>query len=460
MTIIKSLINILGETGVIHGEEVQKRAADWLGESVCGAMAIARPKTVEELSKTLKFCFDNNISVVPSGGLTGLVEGTKAESHQIQISTERMNNILEIDAIGKTITLESGVPLQKLLETAREHELMFAVDLGARGSCTIGGNISTNAGGNQVIRYGMMRNQVLGLEAVLMDGTIISSLNKMIKNNTGYDLKQLFIGSEGTLGIITKAVLKLEPLPKSSNTAFLGVNSFEDVGNILKILSAKFGSALSSFEVLWKNHYELIAVQTGKHNPPLPADYEYYILVQTQGFDPEKDNLYFNETLEKMAEDELFLDAIICQNAAQQNAIWAIREDVEGLFKAMKPCAVFDVALPIKHMEEYVSILNQSLLNEWGDGAKIVVYGHVGDCNLHILISPPIWNKDTHLKCEEIVYSPLKSFNGSISAEHGIGIEKREFLHYSRDENEMALMKLLKKSLDPKNLLNPNKIFN
>ena len=234
MKILKDIEAIVGTKGILAGQDVSNRKAGiWIDEGI-KAKAIIRPKNTEELSKVLAICNDNKQPVVPHGGLTGLAEGAITKAGQIAISTERLNEIENIDTVGRTITLGAGVPLEKAQNVAEENNLMLAVDLGARGSCTIGGNISTNAGGNMVVKYGMTRDSVLGLEAVLADGRIITSLNEMLKNNSGYDLKQLFIGTEGTLGFVTRAVLRLREKPKSINTALLAVNSFDQVTKFLK----------------------------------------------------------------------------------------------------------------------------------------------------------------------------------------------------------------------------------
>ncbi len=455
----QQFIDILGENGVIHGDEVKKRAANWTGTLTCNALAVLRPQNSDELSQIMKICHSENLKVVPAGGLTGLVHGTDCQNDEIQISFERMNKVISIDTIGKTMLVEAGCPLQKIHEAANEHGLMYAVDLGARGSCTIGGNISTNAGGNQVIRYGMTREQVLGLEAVLADGTIVSSLNSLLKNNAGYDLKQLFIGTEGTLGLVTKAIIRLYPKPVSTNCALVAFDSFNQLTEFFSLISNAFGGALSSFEAMWGNHYELLTTRSNRHIPPIAVGAPYYAIVETQGFDEEKDSENFNQVLENLIENEKLIDATICQNQTQREAIWKIREDIIGLYQLLAPLAIFDVSMPIVEMENYDKNLKTAIKNEFGDAAEVITWGHIGDCNLHIVVSPKIWNDDTHRKIEEYVYAPLKPLNGSISAEHGIGIEKRDFLSISRNENEINLMRTLKSALDPKGILNMGKVI-
>ena len=457
--LIEQIKNIVGENGLIIGDDVAKRAGDWLGRSKCGASAVIRPASTQELSEVMKLCHAAGQKVVAAGGLTGLVHGADAVQDEVMISFERMNKVLEVDKTGRTMLVEAGAPLQKAHEAAKEHDLMFAVDLGARGSCTIGGNISTNAGGNQVIRYGMMREQVLGLEAVLADGAIISSLNTLLKNNSGYDLKQLFIGSEGTLGLVTRAVLRLHSLPKSENVAFVAFDDFASLVNFFGAASRAFGGALTSFEVMWDSYYELIVGDGSKHNPPLPRGHKYYAIIECQGYEPEKDADNFNAVLEKMVEDEMFADAMICQSLAQAKSVWAIREDIVGLFMGTQPAAVFDVSLPISTMENYLNELFAQVKQKWGEKSRVIVFGHLGDCNLHIVVSPGVWEPQTQGEIETMVYSPLKAIGGAVSAEHGIGLEKRNYLQHSRSESEIALMRTLKEALDPKNILNSGKVL-
>ncbi|WFL78964.1 FAD-binding oxidoreductase [Altererythrobacter arenosus] len=450
---------VCGESGVICGEDLATRAGDWLGQSSCGAVAIVRPRSTDELSQVLRLCHANDQPVVGAGGLTGLVHGTDATGEQVQISFERMRSVITVDPVGRTMAVEAGVPLQLAQEEAQKHGLIYAVDLGARGSATIGGTISTNAGGNQVIRYGMTRENILGLEAVLADGTVVSSMNTLLKNNAAYDLKQLFIGTEGTLGLVTKAVLRLHPKPLTTSTALLGVESFEDVMTLFGKVSGKLGPMLTSFEVMWRSHYRTVAVESGRHSPPLSGDYGFYVVVEASGMDPERDWEFFTELIAALLEEELVADAVIASSDTQRKAIWNIREDVEGLLHVVSPVAIFDVSLPIAAMDRYIGDLEAAVAGEWGDEARVVTFGHLGDSNLHIGVAPRPWSEEARHRVEELVYSPLAEFGGSISAEHGIGLEKRDWLHVTRNPQEIELMRLLKATLDPKGLLNPGKVL-
>ncbi len=457
--LMTQLHDVLGDKGLITGDDVKTRPADWLGLSKCQAKAIIRPANSQELSAVMKLCHKANQPVIASGGLTGLVHGTDSHNDEIIISTERMRAIEAIDPVARTMTVQAGVPMQAAQEAADKEGLLFAVDLGARGSATIGGNIATNAGGNQVIRYGMTRANILGLEAVLADGTIVSSMNRLLKNNTGYDLKQLFIGAEGTLGIVTRAVLRLHPKPKSENTALL---AFEDFGALKAFFTqavSQFGGQLSAFEVMWANHYTPIAIDSGRHQAPLPGDYAYYAIIQTHGLAPEQDAEHFETVLGEAMEAGHIVDAVIANSQSQSQAIWDIREDIEGIMHAIMPAAIFDVSLPISEMEDYIARLEEAVKTEWNGEGKLMVFGHLGDGNLHIGVAPRPFSEDARHKAETLVYTPLAAINGSVSAEHGIGLEKKPWLHLSRSEAELSVMKTIKSALDPKGILNPGKIF-
>ena len=457
MTIIQDIESVVGEKGLITGKDVfNRKAGIWIDDGI-RADAIVRPKDTLELSKVLAICNKNKQAVIPHGGLTGLAEGAITQQGQIAISSERLTAIEEVDEIGRTMTLQAGVPLEKAQEEAEKYNLMLPVDLGARGSCTVGGNISTNAGGNMVIKYGMMRDSVLGLEAVLADGQVMTSMNQMLKNNSGYDLKQLFIGTEGTLGYVTKAVLRLREKPKSTNTALLAIDSFDGVIKFLKFIDKGLGGSLSAYEVMWKNFYELITVTGSNHNPPLPCEHNYYVLIETSGADQEKDTGHFEKLLEQGLSNKIIKDAIIAQSESDRSRLWAIRDDVEQHYQE-GPVKMFDVSMPISEMENYVQEVNKRFAANWDD-YKCVVFGHVGDGNLHVIGGIGSDNQKEIKIMESCIYEPLKPINGAVSAEHGIGLEKKNYLHISRSETEINLMKSLKKALDPNNILNPGKVF-
>jgi FAD/FMN-containing dehydrogenase len=456
--LIETLQELLGPAGILTGEDVSGRSDTWPPMGGCQAMAIARPRNTGEVSAILKLCHRHDQSVVTHGGLTGLVGGAKAGPDDIVLSLERMNALEPVDTVNRTLTVEAGVPLQKVQESAEEAGFLFPLDLGARGSATIGGTISTNAGGNGVIRYGMMREQLLGVEAVLADGTVISSMNSVIKNNTGYDLKQLFVGSEGTLGVITRAVLRLRPLPRSQNTAFVAIDSFDKLGLFLQSMDSALGGALSAFEVMWNDFYTLTIGDGTKHGTPLDTSHPFYVLVESTGGDQEKDHSRFEEALHDALEQSLVVDAVIAQSKQQRSDLWAIRDDIEGLFENLHPVIAFDVSLGIQQMDGYVQEVRARLSQVWPD-VKMVTFGHLGDGNIHVCIGVGSLARDAVHTVENIVYTELGRRRGIVSAEHGIGLDKRAWLGQSRSDEEIRLMKTIKAAMDPKNILNPGKIL-
>lgn len=459
MDLIESIRAVVGDNGLITGDEVAERPADWLGIGKCGASAVVRPRSTEELSQVMKLCHAARQPVVAAGGLTGLVHGADADAGQIQVSFDRMRAIGPVDPVGRTMVVEAGAPLQAVHEAAAEHGLMYAVDLGARGSCTIGGNISTNAGGNTVIRYGMTRENVLGLEAVLADGTVIPAMNALLKNNAAYDIKQMFIGSEGTLGLVTRAVLRLHPASASDATAILAVDGFDNIKRLFAHVGKRLGGQVTSFEVMWREHYEMIAIDSGRHTPPLPGGHDHYVIVEATGTDAERDEALFSEAMHEAIEAGIVSDAVLARSKAQRAGIWAIREDIEGLFTALAPSSTFDVSMPIAEMHGYIETLKAAVDKEWQGAARMVVFGHLGDGNLHILVAPRPWSEEARHRVEELVYGPLTAIHGSLSAEHGIGLEKRDWLYVSRTPEEIALMRAMKTALDPLGLLNPGKVL-
>jgi len=457
--LLADIAAITGPGGVLTGEDVRSRQSSWLGHAGADVAALIRPASTGELSQVMRHCHAAKQAVVPLGGNTGLVDGALATGTELFLSLERMNRIESLDAPGCTMTVQAGVPLQTVQQRADEAGLLFALDLGGRGSATIGGNISTNAGGNQVIRYGMMREQVLGLEAVLADGTIVSSMNRMLKNNAGYDLKQLFIGTEGTLGIVTRAVLRLRPAARSLNTAFVAADSFAAVSTLLRELESNLGGTLHAFEVMWADFYTTILGASDRHTPPVGKGHPFYALIEARGGSQEHDSKRFEQVLGKALEANLIADAAIASNRTQRQALWAIRDDIDTLMKAMEPMIVFDVSLPLPDMPAYVDRVQLGLGKRWGANARCTTFGHVGDGNIHFCISVGSDAPEASREVMDIVYRELEPIGGSVSAEHGIGLEKRPFLHYSRNEAEISLMRALKQALDPHKLLNPGKIF-
>ena len=447
------LRELVGQNGIVSGPDLAERAISYWDSGATSARALVRPENTQQLSKVMRLCHSEGQSVVVQGGLTGVVEGARSDVNDIIISLEKMAAIESVDEMDGIAVIQAGAVLQAVQERLADQGFLFPLDLGARGSCTIGGNVATNAGGINVLRYGMIRNSVLGLEAVLADGTVISSMNQMLKNNTGYDLKQLFIGSEGTLGIITRVVVKLSPLPKSRQTALLATESFDDVVKLLKGMQSDLAGTLSAYEVMWNGYFN-VATRDGGHASPMSREYPYYVMVEAEGAHPQTDDERFQSFLEERLEAGEIVDAVLPKSQSERAALWAIREDFESLL----PAYLYDISLPIKSMTEYVERL-QTAFSQWRDDAEFVVFGHIADGNLHIFVWP---HEDglNHEQVDAIVYECLDGLHGSISAEHGIGMEKKAWLGHTRSKEEIELMKGLKRLLDPDSILAPGKMFN
>lgn len=455
--LISDLRAALAPGGVLTGAEAAEHPrGPWtrLGEP----LAILRPVSTREVSAILRLATAAGVAVIPWGGCTGLVDGCLAD-RGLALSLERMAAIEGVDPVAGTMTVQAGCILQTACEAAEAEGLFLPLDLGARGSATIGGAISTNAGGNRVVRYGMARELVLGLEVVLADGTVVSAMSALMKNNTGYDLKQLFIGSEGTLGVVTRAVLRLRPAPASHDVAFVGVDSFDGVARLLRRLERRLGGMMSAFEVMWAGFHDLVTAPPARGRPPLARPHPFYVLIESLGGDVESDAARFEAALAEALEDGDIADAAIARSGAERAALWALRDDV-GQTARNGPIIAFDVSLPIAAMESYVDEVSAALTGRRPDLGPPMVFGHLGDGNLHVItrVAPEGGLVERHA-IEEIVYRPLQAIGGSISAEHGIGLAKRYWLPLSRSPEELRLMARLKKALDPEGVLNPGKII-
>jgi FAD/FMN-containing dehydrogenase len=421
------------------------------------AMAgVAYPRTTEQVSQIMAICHEAGLPVVPQGGLTGMAGGGVPIVPSLMLSLERMRAIEQLDPVGKTIIVQAGVVLEAVQQAADAADLFFPLDLGGRGTAQVGGNASTNAGGNRVLRYGMMRDLILGIEAVLADGTVISSLNRMIKNNAGYDLKHLFIGSEGTLGIITRLVLRLFPKPRSASTGLVAVADFASLLKLMGEAGASFGANLSAFEVMWPDFYRLATDALGR-TAPIPHGHGIYVLMETLGTDQDADDVRFETVFAQFIESGLAQDAVIATSGKQRTDLWSIRDSPGEWPKVHWPQIGFDVSLPAVQIEDFIFYATKLLTDRWPD-IIVVPFGHLADSNLHLSVRLPRDVVPVH-EIEETVYTAVGEWGGSISAEHGIGQLKRDFLHFSRTEEELALMRLLKRSMDPKGILNPGKVI-
>ncbi|HDR9184899.1 TPA: FAD-binding oxidoreductase [Burkholderia vietnamiensis] len=417
--------------------------------------ALVRPRSVDEVSRTLALCTRLAQPVVPQGGLTGLARGAVALGGEIVLSMERFAGVEAIDAAAGTMTVRAGTPLQTVQEAADAAGFTFGVDLGARGSCQIGGMLATNAGGTRAIRYGMMREQVLGLEAVLADGTVVSSMNRMLKNNAGYDLKQLFIGSEGTLGVVTRAVLRLHPKLAEPATALCRVQGYDAVVELWNRLRAL--PELVSFEAMWPAFYDYVARHTPGVVAPFAGDGGFAVLIECATSAPGGDARAALEAALADALDAGFVDdAVLATSARQARDVWTLREGLA--IDALPHLMNFDVSLPTGELGAFAVRCEAALRGRWPD-IVCLFFGHVGDGNVHVGVSLAGRRDADAEAIDDCVYAVVRDMGGSVSAEHGIGELKRGYLAHTRSEAEIALMRRLKAALDPAGVLNPGKVL-
>jgi FAD/FMN-containing dehydrogenase len=369
-----------------------------------------------------------------------------------------MNQIEEIDEKSRTITVQSGVILEDAISSVNEKNLMLPLNFGAKGSAQIGGIVSTNAGGLRVLRFGMTRNLILGIEAVLSNGDIISSMKKITKDNSGYDIKQLFIGSEGTLGIISKVIFKLEEKPSSRFSALAGLTNYENVINFLKFMQKGLSGSLSGFELIWGETYKAMRDSSSEYSSLLDINFPYYVIIELLGSDSVNDFKRLSELIYLAIEKNIIEDALLAQNERELNLIWNLREDVSVLAKKSIYDQHFDISLPIPVIENEVNIAIKKL-NKLPYVENIFVFGHLADGNIHFIIGKTNNDEEKTKKINDIIYKNLKKNSGSVSAEHGIGMDKKAYLKTSRSKAEIDLMNKLKKSLDPKNILNTGRII-
>jgi FAD/FMN-containing dehydrogenase len=458
--VIAALRTALGEQAVLTGGDLPERNRDdWSGLPPTSPLAVLRPRGTDEVAAALKVCHAHRQPVVPQGGLTGLCGGARAGAGEVALSLERLVGIEELDPATATMTVLAGTPLERVQRAADEAGFFFPLDLGARGSCAIGGNISTNAGGNRVIRYGMTREMVLGLEVVLADGTVVRGLNKLIKNNAGYDLKHLFVGSEGTLGIVTRAVLRLQPKPGCVLSALCGLADFPAVVELLKAARAGLGPTLSAFEVMWPDYYRFVTRNTPGVRGPIGDEHGAYVLVEGQGTNEATDGPHLEAWLEAMLERGIIVDAALASSLADTAAFWALR-DAAGEFRQTlgPPHISFDVGLPTGALGDFVEECRRRLEAAL-PGIVALFYGHVGDGNVHVVAAVPGADPQPKEAMEEQVYPLVRERGGTVSAEHGIGTTKKPWLPFARSPEELALMRTVKVALDPLGILNPGKVL-
>jgi FAD/FMN-containing dehydrogenase len=449
----------LGPDDVLTGDAARARAASWIDPTPREAAAILRPRTTEQVAAALRLCHAAGQPLITLGGATNLVDATHSTPDDLLLSLERMQAVEAIDAAGQTLTVQAGAPLAAVQEAAAQAGLFFPLDLAARGSATIGGCAAMNAGGVRVLRYGVMRDLVLGVEAVLASGAVISSLNRMLKNNAGYDLKQLFIGSEGTLGVITRLVLRLFPAEPHAATALVAADNFDQVVALRRLLQTDLGGALASYEVMWPQYYRLTTTPPAPSKPPLPHQYGYYILAEALGAAHQRLQDAFAGALDHGYRAGLISNAVVASSEDQRGRLWRVREDSEQIERQHHLTFGYDVSLPVGEMEEYAADVFSGVEYHFGAEARCWIYGHLADGNLHVNVWAPQLTRGDRETVAGIVYRPLQFSGGSISAEHGIGLEKKAYLGWSRTPEELTLMRQIKLALDPQCILNRGRVF-
>lgn len=454
--VLNDLRLYLDKEVVLTGEELIGRYSHiWHTEDQLQAKALLLPRSTAEVSAICRICNAHNQSMVVHGGLTGLVGGTVSRASDMVISLQRMNAIEETDPFSRSMTVQAGCILASVHQAADAHDLFFPLNFGAKGSAQIGGCISTNAGGLRVKRFGMTRNLILGLEVVLADGTIIPGLKKIVKDNAGYNLNHLFIGAEGTLGIVTRATLRLEEKLHNRSSVFVGLAHFNDAIRLLRFCDAKFSGLLSAFEIMWANTFEVL---TSRLKSPFSEKHRYYVLLEVLDNHPPAYKNILQDVFAEAFEKNLIQDAVFADTAQDQALFWGIREDVE-LLNSASPCQQhFDVSVPIDQMDAYAEQVIRQLSGVAGV-AHCFCFGHMADGNLHFVVGKDSPDESVKAMVNEIVYTPLQEIHGSVSAEHGIGLEKKAWLGFCKSAGEITLMKQLKAAFDPKKLLNPAKII-
>ncbi|MFZ6849407.1 FAD-binding oxidoreductase [Undibacterium sp. RuRC25W] len=459
--------NAIGEQYVLTDDtDLLAYETEWRQRFRGRALAVVRPGSTSEVAAIVTLCKQFTISVVPQGGNTGLVLGSipDASGTSIILSLKRLNAIRAIDVANNTMTVEAGCILSQIQQYADSHHRLFPLSLASEGTCTIGGNLSSNAGGTAVLRYGNARELCLGVEVVTANGDIWEGLKGLRKDNTGYDLRDLFIGAEGTLGIITAAVLKLYPKPKAIQTAFLALSSPTSALNLLNLARNAFGSALTTYELISSISLELVH----KHFPDIPLpfakQYPYYVLVEISDQESE---IHAREMMERVLESALAPtianDAVIAESLSQASYLWQLRENISMAQAAEGKNIKHDISIPSSSIPAFIKTAGEQL-DKYFSGSRVVCFGHMGDGNLHYNISPPADVEDQIFllqqdKINQLVHDEVHRYQGSISAEHGIGALKRDELIRYKSPVELELMRSIKKALDPDNLMNPGKIL-
>lgn len=451
------LLAELGPDLVAVGRDIPAACgADWSGLGPVAPLALVRPRSTDDVVRTLRLCHARRVPVVPQGGLTGLAGAAVPLAQGVAMSLARMNAVEAVDAGTRTLTAQAGATVQAVQQAALGAGLRFGVDFGARGTAQVGGALSTNAGGNGVLQFGMMREQVLGLEVVLADGSVLPMLRPMIKNNTGYDLKQLFIGAEGTLGVITRALFRLQPAPRARATALVAVPGFDAALALLGRLQARFPASVAAFELMWRDFVQA-SLDWQQLREPFDTAHPLLVLTELDGASEAALQTELQALLAEALAAGQVRDAALAQSQAQAAAFWKIREATAELPAHMHPPINFDVSLPMARIGDFAQTARAALAARW-PGAVSVFFGHIGDSNLHLSVDGASVGGD-EAAVERLVYALVADFAGSVSAEHGIGLHKKPYLCASRTPAELAAMRAIKAALDPLGLMNPGKLF-
>ena len=465
--LIARLGAIVGAAGLItDAAEMSPYLTDWRELFQGRAAAIVRPASSEEVAAVVRLCAGTRTPIVPQGGNTGMCGAATpdASGNAIVMALGRMNRIIELNALNNTMTVEAGCILANVQQAALDADRFFPLSLGAEGSCQIGGNLATNAGGSNVLRYGNTRDLVLGLEVVTADGRVWDGLRGLRKDNTGYDLKHLFIGAEGTLGIITKAVLKLFPRPRSSVTAIAAIRSAEAAVELLALLRQHCGDRVSGFEIFSRNCLDMVLRQIPGTRDPLPQIASWYILAElTDTHEGSAIRTELEIALAAGIERKLVSDAVVAANEQQAQAFWRLRDTIPDAARVEGLVYRHDVAVAVSRIPEFIATASDALEARF-PGVRIICFGHVGDGNLHFnAFVPGRERTDPQARAatdvNRVVHDIVYRFGGSVSAEHGIGQAKRGELERYKGEVELELMRALKQTLDPHNLMNPGKVL-
>lgn len=448
----KKLLNNPGQV-LTEDDDLISYNLDWMGSYRGSSSLVLRPKTTAEVSEILRYCNDRRLAVVPQGGNTGLVGGSTPVFDEVVVSTQLMNHVLSFDKLAGILTCQSGCVLQQLDDDVLKDGFMMPLDLGAKGSCHIGGNVSTNAGGMRLLRYGSLHGNILGLEAVLANGEVIDCLSGMRKDNTGYHLKHLFIGAEGTLGIVTAVTVLCPRRPASVNVAFFGCESFEAVLELLSSARASLNEILSAFEFIDAEAMSSVTAHLRISNP-ISSSSSFYVLLETSGSNAAHDEAKLQMFIDTVTSSGLVTDGTIATVPSKIKALWRLREEITAGLLDDGFCYKYDISLPLDDYYKVVEVMRHRLRDVT---TRVVAYGHVGDGNLHFNATSPEYSREVVGLIEPFLYEYVSQRRGSISAEHGIGFSKRKYMHYSRNAPAIELMRRMKQALDPRGILNPYK---